>query len=90
MDAEIFARERETYQYNLQAPAPLFQQALREDPGLYGLAVACSGDKNLQLLATPFPGEVGIVARAILEEGLGNVQLSRKPPTPTGRRLVVE
>ena len=39
------------YQYHLgvdhsQVPASLFQQALRQDPELYALAVACSEDKT--------------------------------------------
>ena len=68
---KILAREREIYQYHLgadpsQVPTSLFQQALRQDPELYALAVACSEDKNTQLLATPFPGEGGIVAEVIL------------------------
>lgn len=68
-----------------------FQQALRQGPGLYALAVACSEDKNTQFLATPFPGEGCIVAAVTLEEeGLGNVQSSRELSASAGQRIVVE
>ena len=70
-----------------------FWQALQQDPELYALAVACSEDKYMQLLATPFPGEGCIVAEVTLEEeGLGDVQFkfSKELSASTGRRLVVE
>ena len=96
--AEILALERQIYQYHLgievdpsEVPTSLFRQALRQDPGLYALAVACSEDKYMQLLATPFPGEGCIVAEVTLEdEGLGNVQFSKELSASAGRRLIVE
>ena len=47
-------------------------------------------DKNTRLLATSFSGEGGIVAEAILEDGLGNAQFSRELLASAGRRLVAE
>ena len=54
--AEILAQKREVYQHHLgvdpsQVQTSLFQQALRQDPGLYAIAVACSEDKNPRLLS---------------------------------------
>ena len=96
--AEILAHERRIYQYHLgleadpsQFPTSLFRQALRQDPGLYALAVACTEDKNTQLLATPFQGEGCIVAEVTLEdERLGDVRFSREISESTRRRLIVE
>ena len=56
---KILAQERQIYQHHLgvdpsQVPTSLFQQALRQDPGLYALAVACTGAKTHNCWPRPF------------------------------------
>ena len=93
--AEILSEEREIYRHHLdvepnEVRLSLFQQALRQDPGSYALAVACLKDYNPRLVATLLKGEGLVCAEAELGHGFGDLRFASSGSSATGRRLTVE
>ena len=91
---EMLRNERDMYNHHKRelcdTGMSLANQAARQDPGLYALAVACLGTGNHRLVTSPCKGEGAIVAEVLLDDPEADIRIATQPSAPGGRRLTVE